>query len=117
MSPYEETKAAFEKNLTHPMTPAAEKLFDEIYQMTVEHALATTKWEGAGKAWVLRQVGKIARKAQSETPGKRVSRKALAKAANHQIPLASKACRFAQGREPAKKEFGIYCVVFKALVV
>ncbi len=120
MSPYEEVKAEFKKNLTHPMTPAAERLFDEIFQMTVEHALATTRWEGAGRVWVLKQVGKIARKAQSETPGRRITRKALAKAANRQIPLASKACRFGQtmdkDQEPAKEEFGIYCVVFAAVV-
>jgi len=117
MSPYEETKCTFEANLDSPMTPEAETLFEEIYQMTIEPALAKTKWEGDGRQWVLKQVGKIARKAQAENPGKPIERNALARAANYQIPLASKACRF--GPESAKAEaavvegvdedFGVFC--------
>lgn len=117
MSPYEETKSTFEANLDSPMTPEVETLFDEIYQMTLEPALAKTKWEGEGREWVLKQVGKIARKAQAENPGKPIERNALARAANHQIPLASNACRFGPGSaqaeevavEGVKEDFGVFC--------
>lgn len=118
----EEIRSTFEKNLDQPMSGKAEEAFLEIYEMTIKPALAKTRWEGEGRDWVLKQVGKIARTAQAETPGQPISRKALAKAANHRIPLASEACRFGQktdadDADEAKEEFGIYCIAFVPLVI
>jgi hypothetical protein len=117
MTPYEEVKAEFERALgRNRMTPEAEALLEEIYQMTIQPGLVTTPWEDPGRAWVLKQVGKIARKAQAKDPDNPVSRNALAEAANHQIPLASKACRLGpQGTEEvegADESFGPYCITF-----
>ena len=122
MSALEEMRSTFEKNLSHPVSKEAEAVFEEIYAMTIKPALAKTNWEGEGRDWVLKQVGKIARKAQAEDPNQPISRDALARAANHRIPLASEACQFGgktdEGdEEEAKKDFGIYCIGFVPLII
>ena len=124
MTPYEEVKAEFERNLGGTtMTSEAEALFDDIFQMTIQGALTGPEpaWEDPGRAWVLKQVGKIARKAKAMDPDNAVSRNALAEAANHQIPLASEACKFGpQGDETvegAEEDFGVYCITFAAIAL
>lgn len=119
-TPYDEMLAAFREASRLEVSSEGEEIFQQLFQMTVQPALAggdagPDTWERA-RPWVLKQTGKIAREASSNAErvgGEALGAQEVAAACNKMIPLMHNSCEKAlEGSEEAS--FGMFCPLFVA---
>lgn len=121
-TPYDEMLTAFRDASRLEVTAEGEEIFQQLFQMTVQPALAggagPDTWERA-RPWVLKQTGKIARDASSNAEkegAEALGAPEVAAACNKMIPLMHNSCEKAlEGSEEAS--FGMFCPLFIAFVI
>ena len=113
-TPYDDMWEAFRDASRGGVTDEGEVIFKQLFQMTVQPALAGTDgpetW-GKARDWVLKQTGKIAREASSQAEkagNSALGANEVAAACNKMIPLMHGSCEKAlEGSSEAS--YGAFC--------
>ena len=108
----------FDKSAS-PLNSETRRIFDRVFDMTIRPAIEKQgrDWSGSDREWILKQVEKIARKAQAKSQGEALDVTALRSAVNEQVPKAKVACARRERIDPeddaaADESFGGFCLAY-----